>query len=324
MQVVQTLRQPGRALAVFLDLPLLTTDQKPDAPLVAAYADPWPGAVQVLRSATDSRYALDASVTRPASLGVTTGDFWSGPLWRWDKVNALSVKLYVGTLASVDDVSVFAGANALAVENSEGGWEIVQFADAALTAPGEWRLTRLLRGQRGSEGAMRRPVAPGARVVVLDGALKPLSPVQPRLPYTYIWGPQGRPLTDPAFQGAAHAFEVAGLIPPAPCHVRFFWSANGDLVISWLRRDRAPEAANLLRASTPQSESVEAYDLEIMSSGTVVRSFSAVPQHSQIYSAAQQAADFPDGLPNPLVVNVYQLSSAVGRGRQKTESLYVR
>ncbi|HEY0265714.1 MAG TPA: hypothetical protein VGC16_03120, partial [Rhizomicrobium sp.] len=58
--------------------------------------------------------------------------------------------------------------------------------------------------------------------------------------------------------------------------------------------------------------------------GTVVRTFSGVPQHSQVYSAAQQAADFPAGLPNPLIVNVYQLSAAVGRGRQTQEALYVR
>jgi hypothetical protein len=54
-----------------------------------------------------------------------------------------------------------------------------------------------------------------------------------------------------------------------------------------------------------------------------VRTFSSIPQHSQIYTAAQQAADF-SSLPNPLVVNLYQRSSVVGRGRQKTESLYVR
>ena len=72
------------------------------------------------------------------------------------------------------------------------------------------------------------------------------------------------------------------------------------------------------------SESSESYDLEIISGGAAVRTFSAVPQHSQTYTAAMQAADFPSGLPNPLVVNVYQLSSALGRGRQKMESLYVR
>jgi hypothetical protein len=255
---------------------------------------------------------------------MTTQDFYSGPLWRWDLVNTLCVALLNGTLASADAASVFAGANALAVQNADGDWEIVQFCDAALTAPGEWRLTRLLRGQRGSETAMRQPVAAGARVVVLDGALAQLGldQSQARLPFAYLWGPRGKPIGDPAFQGATLAFDAVGLIPFAPCHVAFAWNASGDLTISWKRRDRAP--ASLLQAETPLSEASESYDLEILNGGTVVRIFSSIPQHSQTYTAAQQAADFPAGLPNPLVVNLYQLSSVMGRGRQRTESLYVR
>jgi hypothetical protein len=321
----QSLRQPGRARVVFLDLPLLTDGQNPNAPLVAAYADPWPGAVQILKSPAGTGYALDTSLTRPATLGATTVDFYSGPLWRWDLINALCVKLQNGTLASSDDASVFAGANVLAIENADGDWEIIQFASAELTAPNEWRLTKLLRGRRGSEGAMRGPVAAGARVVMLNEALTQLGlgQAEARLPFAYLWGPQGKPISDPSFQGATLAFAAAGLIPPAPCHVTFAWSGS-DLVLSWKRRDRAPAAANLLRAETPMSEAAEAYDLEIANGSTVVRTFSSISQHSQTYTAAQQAADFPSGLPNPITVTIYQLSAVVGRGRGKTESLYVR
>jgi hypothetical protein len=48
---------------------------------VGAFADPWPGDIAVMRSAADSGYALDATLTRPCSFGVTTADFWSGPPW---------------------------------------------------------------------------------------------------------------------------------------------------------------------------------------------------------------------------------------------------
>jgi hypothetical protein len=322
----QTLSQTGRALVVFLDLVWLDDDQTPGTPLAASYASPWPGAVQIWKSATGTNYALDTQSTRLSVIGSTTADFWSGPLWRWDNVNQLCVSLLSGTLASTDDVSVFGGANALAVQNGDGDWEIVQFADAALIAPGQWTLTRLLRGRYGSETAMGSPVAAGARVVVLDSSLAQLGLTQAQLrqSFDYLWGPQGTPISDPAYQGAELTFAATGLIPLAPCHVAFAWDASGDLTISWLRRDRAPAAANLIQASTPMSEAEESYDLEITNGGTVVRTFAAIPQHAQVYSAAQQAADFPGGLPDPLVVNVYQLSSAVGRGRMKTESLYVR
>jgi hypothetical protein len=72
------------------------------------------------------------------------------------------------------------------------------------------------------------------------------------------------------------------------------------------------------------SEAREAYDLEICDGDTVVRTFSGVTRHDQTYSAAQQAADFPAGLPNPLIVHVTQLSAVTGRGRQAKETLYVR
>ena len=231
-----------------------------------------------------------------------------------------------GALSSTGDMAVYGGANALAIQNEEGGWEIVQFVHAELTGPGAYTLTRLLRGRRGSEGQMRDPVAAGARVVVLDGALAQggMTAAQARLPFHYRWGPANRPVSDISWQETARAFEGAGLIPFAPGHVRFSWR-GGDLVLRWRRRDRAPSAASLIPAETAMSEAREAYDVEICDgAGAVVRTFSALAAPTLTYSAAQQAADFPAGLPNPLTVNLMQLSSLTGRGRQKKEALYVR
>jgi hypothetical protein len=322
---MQTQAQPGRPLVFFLDLPWMTQGQRTSAPFVAAYADPWPGSVAVMRSASDSGFALDATITQACRFGVTTQDFWSGPTWHWDMVNSLCVKLTNGALSSVDDVALLGGANALAVQNADGGWEVVQFANAVLTAPGAYTLTWLRRGRRGSEGEMRGPVPAGARVMVLDDALVQLGldPSQARLTFQYRWGPAARPLSDISWQGGALGFAAAALLPLAPCHVGFQWS-GGDLVIDWRRRDRDPAASSLSPAVTPMSEAREAYDLEILSGADVVRTFSGIGAHAQIYTAAQQAGDFPGGLPNPLTVQVYQLSALVGRGRMKKETLYVR
>jgi hypothetical protein len=322
----QSVIQPGRVLLTFVDLPWLKDGQNSAAPLVGAYADPWPGAVALMRSASSGNYALDAMLTQPMSFGVTTADFWSGPPWHWDGVNRLKVKLVHGALASASDREVYGGANAIAVENADGGWEIVQFANAELIGPGEYSLTRLLRGRRGSEVQMRAPVAAGARVVVLNAALGQgrLTVPEARLSWNYRWGPASRPIDDLSWQSTTLRFEAAGLIPLAPAHVRFVWQESGDLIISWRRRDRAPSASSLTQARIPMSEASEAYDLEICDgAGSVVRSFTAIPGHSQLYSAAEQAADFPGGLPDPLTVQVYQLSAVVGRGRKKKEDLYV-
>jgi hypothetical protein len=323
--LAQTVAQPGRVLLLFVDLPWLVDGQNTAAPLVGAYADPWPGDVAVLRSAATAGYARDATLVVPCRFGVITQDFYSGPYRHWDQVNRLKVKLVNGTLASASRAAVYGGANVLAVQNPDGGWDVVQFTHADLTGPGEYTLTNLLRGRRGSEGQMRAPVPAGARVVVIDESLAQLglSAAQARQPFHYLWGPVSRPISDVSWQGTQQTFEGAALVPLAPCHLGFAWDGD-DLLLSWRRRDRAPSAAAITLPQTAMSEAREAYDLEICDGGAVVRSFAGVTEHAQLYTAAQQAADFPGGLPNPLTIRVTQLSAVTGRGRQAEESLYVR
>ena len=64
------------------------------------------------------------------------------------------MKLYGGALASLSDRAVFTGANAAAVQHSDGAWEVIQFANAELVADNTYELSKLLRGQAGSEWAM--------------------------------------------------------------------------------------------------------------------------------------------------------------------------
>ncbi len=311
----QSLAQPGKALAVFLDLPLLTGKEAPQAPTVAAFAAPWPGAIQVLKSAIDSNFTLSRSLARAATLGRTLADFYSGPSWRWDMVNALRIRLGAGTLASLDNLSVLGGANALAIQNADGQWEVMQFAAAALTAPNEWTLTRLLRGQAGTETAMRDPVAAGARVVLLDGATAQLDLQQNEatLPFFYAWGPPGKPISDPSWQTAQMQFQGIGLRPLAPVHLAARRLAD-DLVLSWIRRTRIG-GDNWDQTEVPLGEESESYDIEILNAGgVVVRTIAANPIPTFTYAAAQIAADFPSGLPSPFRFTVYQLSTAFGRG----------
>ncbi|HEY1632988.1 MAG TPA: glycoside hydrolase/phage tail family protein [Rhizomicrobium sp.] len=321
--VAQVLTQTGRALLVFLDLPLVVSDQAAWQPFAAAFADPWPGSIPVMRSATDSNYALDVTLTLAAQIGETTADFYAGPAWRWDAVNTLSLKLYDGAPAGLDDLSVLGGANALGIQNADGGWEVLQFADAVLTAPGEWALSRLLRGQAGTEGAMRAPVASGARVVVLNAALKQsaIPRDQYALPFHYLWGPPDKPVSDPAWQSAEEQFAGAGLRCFAPCQLRAAY-AGSDLALRWIRRDRSLGSDSWDQTEIPMSETAESYDVEILDAGGAVkRTVPSVATTSLTYTAAQIAADFPSGLPSPFRFAVYQLSSVVGRGEGKTAQI---
>jgi hypothetical protein len=318
---MQRLAAPGRALLVFLDLPLLTGAEVPWAPHVAAHAVPWPGRELVFRSAGESNFTLDTLLTRPATLGRTTADFAAGALWRWDEANALCIRLAAGTLASQDDLAVLGGANAIAVENADGEWEIVQFATATLVAANEWRLTKLLRGQAGTEPAMRSPVAAGARVVLLDGAPLQLALTQGEamLPFHYAWGPPDRPLSDASYQTAERRFAAIGLRPLAPVHLAARRS-GGDILLAWIRRSRSGGDA-WDPPDIPLGEESEAYDVDILDAGGAVKRVLATAAPAATYTAAMIAADFPGGLPSPLVFRVAQRSAAFGRGIAATASI---
>jgi len=322
--MMQSLTASGRALAAFLDLPWLTEEQKQWDAFAAAFAAPWPGSVLVLRSATESNFVLDTTLSKPATIGETTVDFYSGSAWRWDEANELNIELYDGSsLASLDDISVLGGANALAVQNADGEWEVLQFAQADLTGPGQWKLTRLLRGQAGTEGAMRSPLAAGARVVLLDGALVQLglAPGEFKLPFNYLYGPQGKPISDPAYQEVALQFQGIGLRPLSPVQLRAVYSSS-DLLLSWIRRDRDPASDSWDQVEIPMSESSERYDVEILdASSNVIRTISAISSPSFTYTAADIAFDFPSGLASPFRFTVYQLSSVFGRSVGKTAAI---
>jgi hypothetical protein len=317
---MQALVQPGRAQLVFLDLPLLTGNEIPWAPHVAAYAAPWPGRTLVFRSASDSNFALDTVLTRPATLGRTTADFAAGPLWRWDAANVLAIRLAAGALASQDDLAVLGGANVVAVENAEGEWEIVQFATATLTAPNAWTLTRLLRGQAGTEAAMRAPVAAGARVVLLDAATAQLALRQGEatLPFHYAWGPPDRPLSDASYQTTERRFTAVGLRPLAPVHL-VAQRGSGDIVLGWIRRTRIGGDA-WDPPDIPLGEESEAYDVDILDALGAVKRTLAAAMPVVTYTAAMIAADFPGGLPSPFAFRVAQRSAAYGRGAAATAS----
>ncbi len=234
----------GAPEVAILDLPQLREDQPAHRPLAAAYARPWPGALAVWRSPGEDGFEFLTRIGGRARMGVLANDLYAGPTSRFDLGNALIVNLDFGTLGSVTDLALFAGANALAVESAPGVWEVLQAGTAELLAPGRYRLTRLLRGQRGTEGAMTNPAPAGSRVVVLDEALGvlPIAEADLGLPATWRVGPATLPFTDETYFAASFTPEGVGLRPFSVVHVEQPWRkarSPGDLTIRWTRRSRA-------------------------------------------------------------------------------------
>ncbi|VAW18135.1 Gene Transfer Agent host specificity protein [hydrothermal vent metagenome] len=308
----------GPSTVAFMDLPLLTgTEPEPQAPRIAAHQSPWPGSVAIYRGDAMAGFSRIVDVTAPAVIGELTSDLASGPPWRWDQANQPTVLLYSGELSSAAQSVVLGGANALAVEGAAGQWEILQFTTADLIGPGQYRLAKLLRGQRGSEGEMAALAPTGARVVRLDPqALQtlPLSIEQRLRDFTYRYGPGPHTYDHFTYTEATRAFEGRGLRPYAPVHVRAVRDGGGDIQLTWIRRTRIG-GDGWDNADVPLSEENERYEIDVMDGAAVKRTLGATT-NAATYTAAEEIADF-GGAQTSLTLQVFQLSAVFGRGSPK-------
>jgi hypothetical protein len=219
--------------------------------------------------------------------------------------------LHGGALASLSDARLLGGSNSVAVRNADGGWEILQFANAELVAANTYRLSRLLRGQAGSESAMAALLPAGAPFVVLDRSLVPIARGLDALerPLSLRVVGNGRSHDDASAVALTLTPDRSALLPLAPVHVKAARKPDG-VHISWIRRTRFD--GDGWNAEVPLGEDSEAYRLEIFSGGSVVRSIACATSQA-LYAVADEVADF--GAPQPsLHLRVAQLSGTVGAG----------
>jgi hypothetical protein len=318
----------GPPILAMMDLPILDEEVPAYRPFIGIYASPWYGQAAVWKSPTLDGFALLDVIGRPARMGALAFDFYSGPTDRFDYGNALYVDMLSGTLTSAIDLELFAGANTLAIESSPGIWEIVQFSSAELVAANRYKLTRLLRGQRGTESAIGNPALAGARVVMLDADFAPLSIASTDVGIAWNWmiGPASEDLTDISYAQVAFTPKGIGLRPYAVAHVSQPWKfarTPGDLMISWTRRTRAPVGDSWDAIEVPLFEDSESYEVDILDGATVKRTLTANTT-SVLYTGAQQTADWGAllALGDSLQVAIFQLSAQFGRGAPKSATLY--
>jgi hypothetical protein len=309
---VPTLPTPiGPVHALLLDLPMLAVQDPPVLTRIAVFADPWPGSVAVWSSSDGLSYARAALALAPSIMGETLDVLPRGPTSRFDHVNRVRVRL-CGALASVSGGALFGGANIAAVRRADSAWEILQFANAELVAEDTYELSRLLRGQGGTEWAMADPLPAGSPFVLLDDHVLPLACGLDAL---------GRPLQlriiaadrdhgDSAALSLEATPQSTALRPLSPVHIRA--ARDGDGVhVSWIRRTRI-DGDSWEAQDVPLGEQLEKYQLDILSGASVMRTLETSAQGA-LYAAADELADF--GAPqSTLSVRVAQISATVGRG----------
>jgi hypothetical protein len=182
------------------------------------------------------------------------------------------------------------------------GDELIQFGVAEPLGARRFRLSRLLRGRRGTEwaAALHQPGEPFALIEAesLAEVAAPLGSL----------GGDARliasGLGDPGGVAALRTVSGEALRPPAPVHLRARPLANGDLALSWVRRSRNGWVW-LSGSDTPLGEETESYRLTLSGPG-FARSVT-VTEPAYLYSAAEQAAD---ALAGPLAVEIVQLGTS--------------
>lgn len=301
-----------------LDIPILRDAEDTPGYYVAARGSSvnWAGA-QILSSINAVDYTLAAKVNESAVLGVCTttlGD-WSAGLVM-DEVNSVTVSLAHGELASTTRAALLASAdsNTILIGN-----EVVRFVTAALQSsnPNIYKLTRLLRGQRGTEWASTGHAGSERAVLLRPAGMRYVEQQASELGQSRsLKGVSNGAL---AADATATSFTNTGvaLLPFAPVDLRATRSTAGDLTLTWTRRTRL--STRLISASginAPLGESAEAYTVEIWNSSytTLKRTISGPSSAQASYTAAQQFDDF-GAIQTTVYCKVRQVSAAVGAGR---------
>jgi hypothetical protein len=301
----------GPAHVELLELPTLPGESAPPLLRAAVFADPWPGPVAIWRSFDGASFERIAMVEAPAVIGQTLDPLAAGPVHRWDRANRFQVRLHGGALPSAPEAAVLGGANAAAVRTPCGAWEVLQFANAQVVDSRTYELSTLLRGQAGSEWTIAASVPAGAAFVLLDRNVISIAQSLDllRRPMHLRVIAASRNHGDPSAVALTATPGATALRPLAPVHVHGVRTVDG-IRIGWTRRGRFD--ADGWEAEVPVGEQSEAYAVDILNSGDVVRTISAAIPNA-LYASADEVGDF-GALQPSLSLRVSQLSQTVGSG----------
>ncbi|MEQ1931101.1 MAG: hypothetical protein ABL957_11330, partial [Parvularculaceae bacterium] len=312
-------------LWALLDLPTIA-DEYPGAALFAAFADPWPGAVALYREGP-SGFEYSGLAPARASLGRLEADLAPAPSGRFID-GTIRLRMTFGALSSKSEAEVFAGANALSIETA-AGFEVLQFQSAVLGTDGVWTLSRLLRGQKGTEDCAGQGAVAGARAVILNAALgEARYPLDARgQALEFRAGPERERPESTSFSEKTAVLSARNLRPLAPAHLKSEPVAGGRR-LSFIRRTRI--GGDAFESEVPLGETSERYRVSIFSGApgaAAVRLIETAPPFAPapgdpggearphvLYTDAAILADFGGAIPPAAYFEVAQISDAVGAG----------
>jgi hypothetical protein len=304
---------------MILDLPALRVADNDSGVYIAvrrsAPSLAWSGALLYQSTTAGATWEQGPSALTEATSGTIDVAFAPGDTTVWDDVTVISVTLLGGaTPESRTDEEVFEGANVMAA-GADGRWEVLQFGVAVQTGPTTWDLSHLLRGRRGTEYNMGKSQDGDTWALVSGGGVvrMPLSNTFLHQSVTY----KAVTLATAFASGVEIAFtgNAQALVPFSPVSVAAERNSSGDVLITWIRRDRLgeelPDGSEIAMSDPPESYSIEIYSDD---SPQILLRTLASGEESVTYEAADISSDFGSPPPDQLTLKIYQLSPTVGRG----------
>jgi hypothetical protein len=208
---------------------------------------------------------------------------------RWQETSVW-VNLPGAGAQSRSEGAVLNGANAALVETT-AGWELIQFAEAELVSAETWKLTRLLRGQQGSEAAMTAGADAKARILFVTGMEQRADVSSWEYGLTLTWRAWRTSPDEPEAWASDKSHLATAARMWSPAHLRTEWVGD-DLLIEWLRRAR--RGGDAWTSGEPPHEAPEGYRVRVSSESAVLRELD-VAGPSCLYAVGDQAVDFPSG-----------------------------
>ncbi|MEI6573835.1 MAG: glycoside hydrolase/phage tail family protein [Alphaproteobacteria bacterium] len=305
------LRLSGRPIYAVIDLPVVKGDAAV-LQVLATSVEPWPGALSVWRSNDGADWTLFGTIERSSLIGTTLADLPPGPTSRWDLSNTISVQLGTGAVSSAGDDAALSGESVIALQGPDGRWELIAFAHAEMIGSSTWRLSKLLRGLGSSEVIARRQLAAGARAVLLDQSVLPLSSDQNDVGKHFFWRvvTSGLDYMHPTALSFEATIGSEALKPLPPVHGKASRSADG-ISIHFIRCGRI-RADSWVPSDIPMDQSQEAYEIEVLDGSRIVRTLSTTTTVA-LYTAKDEMIDFSSRR-SSLNFRIYQIGDGVGRG----------
>lgn len=218
------------------------------------------------------------------------------------------------------------GANALAVQASNGEWEIIQFLTATPSVDtNSYELTGILRGVRGTDWLVGMHNAGDTFIMLSSSVTGKLSFPIAEVDDSRLWKAVSYGQIIDSVEGEPFTTRGNEWRPWMPAE----WQASistGGIDISWERRTRYNGGLTDGTGTVPLNEGAEAYEVEIYDAPgtTLKRTLSGISSPSVTYLAADIATDF-GSTPTTLTLKIFQISSIaeIDRGFSRLQTIDV-